>query len=656
MALGCASLLASPSCAQGVAQDPPGRVGRLALVEGTVSYHTADQNYWQVARRNYPVTTGQSFWTEPNAHAAIDVATDRIYLDSSTELDVSALDDATAQFSLPEGALFLALRSLDRGKPYEIQMARAAVTLATAGRYELIAGDTEHASQVTVFDGIAHVSGNGFDLDVRAGETAVLSGEQTIRAEVRAAGPADAFVAWVEAQEKLHRRGAPAVASAMTGAAELGAYGRWARAAGHGDIWYPDVPAAWAPYRDGYWGWVEPWGWTWIDEEAWGFAPFHYGRWLMIDDRWAWMPGYGPADEPIAAIYAPALVTFFTAADTCAWVPLGPGETYLPAYPVSLGYFHSINTPYVSNIRTRQTIAAERTRLNEFVNGRAVTAVPASVVSRSQPVASHARAVSAARLADARPVTGALPVRPAATTAGLSPSVARRFGIASSAFAAAHAQTHASGPPIHAVAPTANARLAPPRALPHAAQHTPPAAPQPLAHAPALVQPGATHHLPGSPVGEPGAGAGNRDTQAAPPSTTAARPAPPAVARTPEAPAGHAVPSPETAGRAVPRTAPSRPAPPPPVVVHRAPTPPTVAHRPPPPAVHAAPAPATVGRAPPPHAAIAAPPRPAAPPVVHAPPPAVHAAPPVTVGRAPPPFAVHAPAPAAAPGRRQPGR
>ena len=205
-------------------------------------------------------------------------------------------------------------------------MARAAVTLATAGRYELIAGDTEHASQVTVFDGIAHVSGNGFDLDVRAGETAVLSGEQTIRAEVRAAGPADAFVAWVEAQERLHRRGAPAAASAMTGAAELGAYGRWARAAGYGDIWYPDVPAGWAPYREGYWAWVEPWGWTWIDEEAWGFAPFHYGRWLMIDDRWAWIPGKRPADEPIAAIYAPALVTFFTAADTCAWVPLGPGR------------------------------------------------------------------------------------------------------------------------------------------------------------------------------------------------------------------------------------------------------------------------------------------------------------------------------------------
>ena len=175
MALGFVPALSTPSRAQDAAQEPPGRVGRLVLIDGTVSYHTADQNYWQRARRNYPVTTGQSFWTEPNSHAAIDIATNRIYLDGSTELDISALDDATAQFSLPEGAVLLVLDALAQGSPFQVQMARAAVTVSTAGRYELIAGDTEHASQVTVFNGSAHVSGNGFELDVHAGETAVIS-------------------------------------------------------------------------------------------------------------------------------------------------------------------------------------------------------------------------------------------------------------------------------------------------------------------------------------------------------------------------------------------------------------------------------------------------------------------------------------------------
>lgn len=690
MALGFVPALSTPSRAQDAAQEPPGRVGRLVLIDGTVSYHTADQNYWQRARRNYPVTTGQSFWTEPNSHAAIDIATNRIYLDGSTELDISALDDATAQFSLPEGAVLLVLDALAQGSPFQVQMARAAVTVSTAGRYELIAGDTEHASQVTVFNGSAHVSGNGFELDVHAGETAVISGAESIHAEVRAAGAADAFVAWVEAQERPHRRHAPAVASAMTGAAELAAYGAWARAAGYGDIWYPDVPAGWAPYREGYWAWVEPWGWSWIDEEAWGFAPFHYGRWRMIDDRWAWIPG-NEADEPVDAIYAPALVTFFTAADTCAWVPLGPDEAYVPPYPVPLRYFHRINAPFVRDIRTRDRIATEKTTIGAYANQHALTAVRRSVMSGSQPVAAHARPVSAARLADARPAIGTVPVRPSATTAGVSPGVAHRLGIATGALAAAHAP----GPPIRAVAPAANARLvAPPALAPAAAQHATPSAPQPARQAPALAQPGTAHHLPGSPVGQGGAAGENRGGQAAPPSINAARPAPAPLARTPGAPTAHPAPSPETAGRAAPSTAPSRPVPPPVVHAPQAPaphaatppatlgraappppraatphvtTPPPVAHTPSPPAVHAPP-PSTVGRAPPPHAAIAPPPRPVAPPavhtpapvahapppVVHAPPPVAHAAPPATVGRAPPPPAVHAPAPAA-PGRPHPG-
>src|ERR1700732_5330780 len=377
------------------AQEPPGRVGRLVLIDGTVSYHTADQNYWQRARRNYPVTTGQSFWTEPNSHAAIDIATNRIYLDGSTELDTSALDDATAQFSLPEGAVLLVLDALAQGSPFQVQMARAAVTVSTAGHYELIAGDTEHASQVTVFNGSAHVSGNGFELDVHAGEAAVISGAESIHAEVRAAGAVDALVAWGEAQERPHRRHAPAVASAMTGAAELAAYGAWARAAGYGGIWVPDVPAGWSPYREGYWAWVEPWGWSWIDEEAWGFAPFHYGRWRMIDDRWAWIPG-NEADEPVDAIYAPALVTFFTAADTCAWVPLGPDEAYVPPYPVPLRYFHRINAPFVRDIRTRDRIATEKTTISAYANQHALTAVRRPVMSGSQPVGRTRRPVRGA--------------------------------------------------------------------------------------------------------------------------------------------------------------------------------------------------------------------------------------------------------------------
>ena len=73
------------------------------------------------------------------------------------------------------------------------------------------------------------------------------------------------------------------VSREMIGYEDLDEYGTWRPAPGYGMVWYPRaVAAGWAPYRDGHWAWVEPWGWTWVDEAPWGFAPFHYGRWVYV--------------------------------------------------------------------------------------------------------------------------------------------------------------------------------------------------------------------------------------------------------------------------------------------------------------------------------------------------------------------------------------
>ena len=51
-------------------------------------------------------------------------------------------------------------------------------------------------------------------------------------------------------------------------------------------MWMPNgVAADWAPYRYGHWVWISPWGWTWVDDASWGFAPFHYGRWVQCRRR-----------------------------------------------------------------------------------------------------------------------------------------------------------------------------------------------------------------------------------------------------------------------------------------------------------------------------------------------------------------------------------
>jgi hypothetical protein len=110
----------------------------------------------------------------------------------------------------------------------------------------------------------------------------------------------------------------------VVGYSELDRSGVWSQVPVYGSVWYPSSTASdWAPYRFGHWDWVEPWGRTWVDDAPWGFAPFHYGRWTMIGNRWAWVPGRMGARPT----YAPALVGFdWEPGKDIAWYPLAPGE------------------------------------------------------------------------------------------------------------------------------------------------------------------------------------------------------------------------------------------------------------------------------------------------------------------------------------------
>ena len=89
----------------------------------------------------------------------------------------------------------------------------------------------------------------------------------------------------------------------LIGYQDLDQYGSWRNTPDYGAVWVPNgTPAGWAPYHNGHWVWVDPWGWTWVDDAPWGFAPFHYGRWAYVGGYWGWVPG-PVAERPV---YAPA--------------------------------------------------------------------------------------------------------------------------------------------------------------------------------------------------------------------------------------------------------------------------------------------------------------------------------------------------------------
>ena len=423
---------------------PPGRVGRLARLTGTVSFHTADADHWSPATLNYPVTSGNAFWTEPGARADIQVTGNRIALASSTELDVVTLDDDALATSEPQGETYLNLRQVPQGDVYSVQTPRGLVQIATAGRYEVIAGDADHPTMVTVVEGAAQITGTNLSLQIGPRQTASITGSDALQGSV---GPItqDAFLTAVLAEEQPARNNAanvPAIVQQMTGCEELQSIGTWQETPEYGAVWYPPVQAGWVPYRDGHWSYVAPYGWTWVDDATWGFAPFHYGRWAQFDGRWGWVPvspGYVAQPGYRYPAYSPALVSFvdigaaatvgFAAGVAVGWLPLGPREPYYPPYSRDLGYVRRLNSGVVQNVNqsiTNVSVVNNRTVINNFVNRGATTVVPAASMVNSAPIAAAARPLAPNQFAQAQ-ASFRPPVRPSAATAGVTPAVARQF-------------------------------------------------------------------------------------------------------------------------------------------------------------------------------------------------------------------------------------
>ena len=557
-ALGAILLLAPPLAAQSFA-DPPGRVGRLSYIDGTVSLHAPDQDQWSEAVINYPVTTGDGFWTEPQSRAEVQVGAVEMRLDESTEADIVRLDDAATVLRVDQGVIEVHVIAMPAGG-VAVLTPLGQVDLLTVGSYHVEAGqpgpDNASPNQmiVSVLQGRARVAGQRSSLTVEAGESAIASGSgfQLVQAE------ATSFDNWALARE---RREAQPTATAwyvpptMTGYQDLDQYGQWTTDPTYGTVWYPaSIPTDWAPYRYGHWVWVQPWGWTWVDDAPWGFAPFHYGRWAFIRDRWAWCPG----DYHVRPVYAPALVAFIGGGITIAvgqpvgWVPLAPGERFHPWYHTDAAYVQRVN--YVRyNTRVTNNIVINnnysRAQTAQFRNARAATVVSAHAFSSAAPVQHSEVKVDPQHLNRARTV---------ATLTHVQPTVEARGAIA---HPEAASPTAVVRPEKRAPAPTAtaNREAAPSPAVTRGNDHPQPPTPETRAAAPAPHPPTPT------PQGRP--------VTPSAPETHVATPAP--HPPTPETHVATPVPHPPTA---TPETRPPSPPPTRQAAVTPRVTPPPIPH------------------------------------------------------------------------------
>ena len=149
---------------------------------------------------------------------------------------------------------------------------------------------------------------------------------------------------------------------------QLDPSGDWLEVEGYGYVFRPTAAGDrhWRPYMDGAWLRSDQ-GWVWKSNEPFGWATYHYGRWIRLNKRgWVWVPG---------SEWAPAWVAWRANEDYIGWAPLPP-EAYSPnGFNFAVDDYYDIGaSSYV--FVTRRNFTGGKTYAGRFVdpdrNGRIV--------------------------------------------------------------------------------------------------------------------------------------------------------------------------------------------------------------------------------------------------------------------------------------------
>lgn len=414
----------------------------MQYLSGEVSMQPGGVNDWIAASQNRPLTTSDRVWTDKDSRAELNVGDGFIRMNSETSLTLTNVSDNTVQMELDQGTLSITVRHLSQGEVYEVDTPNYAFTIMKDGVYRFDVYPSEDQSWVTVRKGYGEATGQGAAVRVNSGQQVRFTSSNSLQHTAEAAPARDGFDDWAQVRDKRldDSLSARYVSPGVIGYQDLDAYGTWQPTPSYGNVWVPNsVPVGWAPYRDGHWAWIAPWGWTWIDDAPWGFAPFHYGRWVSWGGGWAWAPGPLGYWNPY---YAPALVGWiggpgfgvgfgFGGAGwgigiNFGWFPLGWGEPFYPRYCGWGwgGWYHGggwVGNNYFRNVNVTNTnITNINNVTNNYYNGTgasprygfrntpgAVTAAPASAITSGAAINRAGGAVPAAQLGKGNLLTAA---------------------------------------------------------------------------------------------------------------------------------------------------------------------------------------------------------------------------------------------------------
>ena len=364
------------------ADDPPTRAARVAETQGTAWVFDVETKDWQRVVPNQTLGEGDRIRTERDGRLALRVGSTSLWLDGSADLELSRLDEEHLDLLLARGQLGLRLRNAEAVRELQVSTREGRFFFERKGLYRI--DQLDRGSRAFNWEGELR-------FEARAPGTPPVWVQPNEQVEFWwADGPRverqvlerDRFADWLLAMSRSEgdRSAYRYVSPEMTGAEDLDRYGRWEQAEDYGPVWIPhQVAPDWAPYRYGHWAWTRHWGWTWVDDAPWGFAPFHYGRWVIVRERWCWVPGHYVARPA----YAPALVAWVGGPVVSVgisigsrpppprygWYPLAPREVYVPSFHHSPYYGQRINREHDPVTVVNRGSALPPPRSNREVHG-----------------------------------------------------------------------------------------------------------------------------------------------------------------------------------------------------------------------------------------------------------------------------------------------
>jgi hypothetical protein len=417
-------------------------VGRVSMIHGEVSTQRGDSGTWSAAVLNQPVVNGDKVSTGVGGRAEVQLDYANILrLGSNAQANIANFTQKYIQIQIGQGLANYSVFGESEAEP-EIDTPNVAVHPAHVDGVFRVEVRPDGDSIIIVRKGQAQISTPQGIADLKQGDMATVRGSGAdAKYKITPAPDRDDWDRWnSERDHMIHQAAAwHHTNKYYVGSEDLDSNGTWEDAPDYGQVWVPNEPEGWAPYRDGDWVSEPYYGWTWVGSESWGWAPYHYGRWMWYGNSWAWWPGPVWGGGFYRPFWSPAYVSFFGFGGGWGlgfgfgwggwggfgWLPLGPCDRFFPWWGEYGGRFGVVGFNRFGTLNRFGGIAplhagtqfSNVAHINDAHIGGALSTVAAGKFGAGRTTAV---AATHAQLSGARMMTGNLPVVP--TRASLSAS------------------------------------------------------------------------------------------------------------------------------------------------------------------------------------------------------------------------------------------